>query len=259
MRIFNHTPSFWRDRLHASAMHLLISVLVAAVTGLLVFGIWYPYPYRDISGGRELFWLVVTVDVILGPAVTLAVFNRRKPWHELRRDMLAIAVLQIAALGYGMWTVCLARPVHLVFEYDRFRIVHAIDVPPELLPQTPSDIDALPLTGPTLLALRPFRSIEEKTNVTMAALQGVSLASRPDLWQPYRQSASEILKLAKPATELKDRFPSRTAEIERVLANAGLKSQAVLYLPLVGRKSFWTVFIDSADAQIVATMPLDSF
>nr|WP_315494385.1 TfpX/TfpZ family type IV pilin accessory protein [uncultured Rhodoferax sp.] len=259
MRIFNQTPSFWRDRLHASAMHLLISVLVAAVAGLLVFGVWYPYPYRDISGGRELFWLVVTVDVILGPAVTLAVFDRRKSWSELRRDMLAIAVLQIAALGYGMWTVCVARPVHLVFEYDRFRIVHAIDVPPELLPKTPSDIDALPLTGPNLLALRPFKSNKEKMDATMAALQGVSLASRPDLWQPYRQSAPEILKLAKPATELKDRFPNRADEIERVLANAGLKSQGVLYLPLVGRNSFWTVFIDSADAKIVATMPLDPF
>ncbi len=259
MRMFDQPPSFWRDRLQASAWHLLLSLFVAALAGLLVFGIWYPYPFREISGGRELFWLVVVVDVILGPAVTLAVFNRRKPWPELRRDLMAVAVLQLAALGYGMWTVFVARPVHMVFEYDRFRVVHAIDIAPELLTHTPSDIVALPLMGPTLLALRPFKDNQEKMDATLVALQGVSLASRPDLWQAYRKSMPDILKFAKPVAELKVRFPSRAGEIERVLADAGLTSQGVLYLPLVGRKSFWTVFLDATDAHVVATMPLDPF
>ena len=46
---------------------------------LLVFAVWYPYPYREISGGRDLFLLVVAVDVVLGPLITFAVFNRAKP------------------------------------------------------------------------------------------------------------------------------------------------------------------------------------
>jgi hypothetical protein len=50
------------------------------VAAALVFGVWYPYPYREISGGRELFLIVVTVDVIWGHCITLAVFNRTKPW-----------------------------------------------------------------------------------------------------------------------------------------------------------------------------------
>lgn len=257
--MFDHTPSFWRDRFQACAVHVALSLAVAAMAALLVFGIWYPYPYREISGGRELFWLVVTVDVILGPAVTLAVFDRRKPWPELQRDLLAVAALQLAALGYGLWTVSIARPVHMVFEYDRFRVVHAIDVAPELLAQTPPGIDALPLTGPTLLALRPFKDNKEKMEATMVALQGVSLASRPDLWQPYSQSIHAIIKVAKPAAELKARFPNRAAEVERTLVEAGRTPQGLLYLPLVGRKSFWTVFLDPIDARIVATMPLDSF
>lgn len=259
IRMFDQPPSFWRDRLQASAWHLLLSLFVAALAGLLVFGVWYPYPYREISGGRELFWLVVAVDVILGPAVTLAVFDRRKPWPELQRDLLAVAALQLAALGYGLWTVSIARPVHMVFEYDRFRVVHAIDIAPELLARTPSGIDALPLTGPTLIALRPFKDNKEKMDATMVALQGIPLASRPDLWQPYSQSIHEILKLAKPAAELKVRFPNRAAEVERTIVDAGRAQQGLLYLPLVGRKSFWTVFLDPIDARIVATMPLDSF
>jgi hypothetical protein len=161
MSMFSDTPSFWGDRLKASVVHLGLSLCVAAMAALLVFGIWYPYPYREISGGRELFLLVIAVDVILGPLVTLAVFNRIKPAVVLRRDLAAIGFLQLAALAYGLWTVVVARPVHMVFEYDRFRIVHAIDIAPELLPKSPADVIALPLTGPTLLSLRPFKDGDE--------------------------------------------------------------------------------------------------
>lgn len=259
MNVFSPSLSFWRDRLQASAIHLALSLSIAMLAAMLVFGVWYPYPYREMSGGRELFLLVVAVDIILGPLITLIVFNRTKPLPELRRDLAVVAILQLSALGYGVWTVSVARPVHMVFEYDRFRVVHAIDVAPELLAQTPSSINALPLTGPNLLALRPFKDEKEKMDATLAALQGVSLASRPDLWQPYAQSIPDVLKVASPARELKTRFPDRTAEIERVLADAGRKPEEVLFLPMVGRKSFWTVFLDPITADIVATMPLDSF
>ena len=121
--------SFWAGRARAAAIHLTISLALAALAGLLVFAVWYPYPYREISGGRELFILVVTVDVVMGPLMTLAVFNLSKPRKELFRDLAVIAVLQIAALVYGLWTVAVARPVHLVFEIDRFRVVHSIRDP----------------------------------------------------------------------------------------------------------------------------------
>lgn len=150
---------FWKDRLKASGIHFGISLVIALLAAALVFGLWYPYPYREISGGRELFFIVVMVDVILGPLITLTVFNRAKPWRELRRDLAIVALIQLSALGYGVWTVFVARPVHLVFEYDRFRVVHAVDVPPELLAKAPRDVDALPLMGPTLLSLRPFRCV----------------------------------------------------------------------------------------------------
>ena len=59
----------WKSRLRASAIHLAISLSVATLAALVVFGWWYPYPYRELSGGRELFALVVAVDVVLGPLI----------------------------------------------------------------------------------------------------------------------------------------------------------------------------------------------
>ena len=249
----------WKERLHASGIHLSISIAIAALAALLVFAIWYPYPYREVSGGRELFLIVVTVDVLLGPLITLAIFNRQKPWTELRRDLATVGLIQLGALGYGLWTVAVARPVHLVFEIDRFRVVHAVDVPEELVGRQPDQVKAMPWLGPTLLAVRPFRSSDESFKATLAALEGVQIGARPDFWQPYPDARAQVLQAAKPIGHLKQRFLARAGEIDHWLKESGRASDKVVYLPMVGRKFFWTVLLDAATADVLGFMPLDSF
>jgi len=250
---------FWRDRLRASGIHLGISLSIAALAGLLVFALWYPYPYREISGGRELFLLVVVVDVMLGPLITLAVFNRAKPKAELRRDLALVGLIQLAALGYGLWTVFLARPVHMVFEYDRFRVVHAADIPPELLRQNQSGVEAMPLNGPTLLSLRPFRDGNEQMETTMAELQGLLLSARPAFWQPYSKAKPLVLKTAKPVQTLMTRFPKDASVILEAVAQSKRPIKALVYLPLISRQAAWTVLLDAVTAEPLAYVPLDSF
>jgi len=259
--VTDHTTGFdWRSRLRAAGIHLGLSALVATLAALLVFGLWYPYPYRELSGGSELFRLVVAVDVVLGPLITLAVFNRAKPRRELRRDLAVVACLQLAGLAYGLWTVQLARPMHLVYEFDRFRVVHGTDIPLELLDKVPPGVEAMPWSGPTLLAVRPFRSAEEKLEFTMAALEGVQLSARPELWQPYEAARADVLKAAKPLAELKSRFPASGAEIDAVIREGGGAPASTAYLPVVARKAqAWTVLLDTSTARVIGFVPLDSF
>jgi hypothetical protein len=257
----DHTASFdWRSRARAAIIHLGLSALVASLAALLVFALWYPYPYREVSGGRELFQLVVTVDIILGPLLTFAVFNRAKPRTELKRDLAVIVLLQLGGLAYGLWTVHLARPVHMVFEYDRFRVVHQVDIPVELLDRTPAGIVAVPWGAPTLLALREFRSTQENTEMTLAALQGVPLSARPELWQPYEAARARVLAAARPVAQLRSRFPQQADEIDALVRAAHRESAAVAYLPLVARKATaWTVVLDARTAEVIGYLPLDSF
>ena len=255
----HHTASSpWGDRARAALVHLGLSALVAALVALLVFALWYPYPYREISGGRELFQLVVAVGIVLGPLLTFAVFDRAKGMAVLKRDLVAIVALQLAGLAYGLWTVELARPVHMVFEYDRFRVVHRVDIPRELEDKVPAGIQLAPLTGPTLLALRPFRNAGEQGDFTMAALGGVHLSARPELWQTYEAGRAQVLQAARPVEDLKRKFPQRAGEIAAALG--GRDPARVAYLPLVARKSeAWTVLLDAATAEVTGTLPLDSF
>ncbi len=251
--------NLWKDRLKASSIHLGISLLIAALAAVLVFGLWYPYPYREASGGRTLFLLVVTVDVILGPLVTFAVFNRAKPRTELVRDLAIVGLVQLAALSYGLWSVCVARPVHLVFEFDRFRAVHGVEVPDDLLGKVPDGIRAMPLTGPTVLAVRAFRDVNEESTATIQALSGLPLSARPDLWEPYAQAQQRVLAVAKPLSALRQRFPGKTAEIDAAVAASGRRADQLMYLPMVARQSFWTVLVDAESAAVCGYLPLDSF
>lgn len=241
-------------------MHLVLSALVAGLAGVLVFALWYPWPYREISGGRELFALVVGVDIVIGPLITLAVFDRRKPRAELRRDLVVVGLLQLAALGYGLWTVQEARPVHLVFEYDRFRVVHLADIPPELHARAPEGIEVAPLGGPTTIALRPFRDNREHNDMTMQALTGVALAARTELWAPYGTQQAEILRASRPAASLLARYPQRRPDLEAAFQATGRPVDQLRVLPVVARKeTAWTALLDGRTAGIIGFVPVDSF
>lgn len=248
-----------KERLQASAIHLAVSFLVVLLAAWFVFALWYPYPYREISGGREMFFIIVTVDVLIGPVITFTVFNRTKSRDELIKDLGIVGLVQLAALFYGMWTVCVARPVHLVFEFDRFRVIHAVEVPEEMLSQTPNGIDALPLTGPTLLAVRPFRDANEQADATLQALQGVHLSARPDLWQEYSQARERVLTSAQLVTDLKQRLPERLELIDRGIRRTGKTEDALLYLPVISRDTVWTVLLDMSDAGVLGFIELDTF
>lgn len=259
--VTHHTAAaVFRFRLRAALVHLGASMLLALAVALLVFEWWYPWPYREISGGRELFLLVISVDVVLGPLLTLAVFNVRKPRSELRRDIVVIALLQLAGLGYGLWTVQLARPAHLVFEIDRFRVVHRVDIPLELETKVPPGIEVASWAGPTPLSTRSFHDEQERLDMTLAALQGVQLGARPDLWEPYAAGKDRILAASRPVADLKTRFPQHTAQIDDAVRRTGRPAGAVQFLPMLGRQAEgWTVLVDAATAEILGYLPLDSF
>lgn len=251
--------TFWNDRLKAAGIHLAISMFIALLAALLVFFVWYPYPYREISGGRELFLLVVAVDVVMGPLMTLAVFNLNKPRKELRRDLAVICILQLAALTYGLWTVAVARPVHLIFVADRFEVVHAVEIDKSTLHKAPIELQKLPLWGPTLLTMRDYKDNKEKSDVMFAELAGVSVSARPEFWQEYDKGKSKVLAKAKPIADLETRFPERKQEIHAVIRNSKTDIANAGFLPLKGRNQFWTVFIDLKTGEPLGYVPLDPY
>ena len=246
-------------RLRAALIHLSLSALMALMAASLVFFVWYPSPYGQISGGRELFGLLVVVDVIIGPLITLVIFNQSKTRRHLVMDFTVVGLLQVAALMYGLWSVFAARPVHLVFEYHRMAVVHAVDIEPEALAKAPAELQTLPLTGPTLLSLRPLGGADEQFDSIIKTVGGIPQAAQPALWQPYDAARADILRESRPAAQLKERFPQHADTIDQTVARTGSSLDHLRTLPLLSRKTAWTVLIDAQTAQPVDFVALDSF
>jgi hypothetical protein len=246
------------DRTHAAAIHLLISIAIAAMAAALVFGVWFPGIYRQVAGGRELFWLVTSVDLVLGPLLTFAVFNLRKGWSHLRRDLAVIAAIQLAALIYGLVTVHAARPVAMVFETDRFRVITAADVEMAELSLAPPAYRQLPLTGPWQLGARPARQGAEHNDALFKGVAGVDRGQRPLFWQPYADSTAEALARARPLALLLARYPQQAADITAALQAQRVDTNQAKFLPLTGRGGDWVVVLD-ATGQLVHYAPVDGF
>ncbi|WP_341887764.1 TfpX/TfpZ family type IV pilin accessory protein [Variovorax sp. YR752] len=246
-----------KDRFVAAGWHLLISAAIALIAAALVFGLWYPDAFRLLAGGQGLFLLVVSVDVVLGPLLTFAVFNRSKGWPHLRRDLAVIGVLQLSALAYGLHAVYAARPVAIVFEVDRFRVVSAVDVyEPELAKARP-EYRKLPLTGPWTLSVRNAQAGAEKTDALLMALdKGYDMGQRPIFWAPYETSRDAALKGGRPISVLLERYPARVGEINSALAARGLSVQA-RFLPVMARGD-WVAILDPK-GDIATFLAVDGF
>lgn len=242
----------------AFVIHLGLSTLVAALAASVVLGLWFPYPYRELAGGQHLLWVLVGVDVVCGPLLTAILFNPQKSTRELRIDLTLVACIQLGALAYGLHSSAQARPVVLAFEVDRFVAVTAAD-----LYQKPSEQASHDLSwrGPKLVGTRAPRDQAEALASLDLSLRGVEPSSRPDWWQAYETSLSEVKDRMRPISALRSQKSSNDqAILDNAVQKTGQRTDQIFYVPLVSRKSLdeWIVLLDP-NARIIGYAPLGGF
>lgn len=254
--------------LRAAAIHLLLSATIAGGVAALVFGLWFPSPLRQLVGGAALFWWIVGVDVVCGPLLTLVVFSPAKPRTELFRDLAVVALIQLLALGYGIHTLAHARPVALVHEVDRFRVVTFSDLAEGEENDAPDWAKPWSLSRPRTVGLRSVRTSDEKLASIDASLQGVEPSQRPSWWQDYRLSIDQVLQRARPLAELRDKHPGQNllidAAVERALADhqtgESTDGASLRWMPLVSRRVMdWVVLVDPSTARLRGYAHVDGF
>jgi hypothetical protein len=249
-----------KARLRAALIHLCGSMVVAAIAAALVYLLWYPPPYERLAGGSGLFVLLVSVDVVMGPMLTFAVFNRRKPLAELKRDIAIIVAMQLAALGYGLHTMFIARPVAMALEGSRFRIVTAVDVLRDELPLAPEGLRNLPLAGPRLLNTANPTTPDEKLKAIELAVAGNDLGTRPKYWRAWDDGARrEARDNGRPLAELLKAAPQRKAELDAAVAKTGRPAEQLRYLPVISRFVEVVALIDARSGDVVGYAPFEGY
>lgn len=250
----------WRSKIRASVIHLSLSAVVALIAAALVFFVWYAFPYRALSGGQALLFVVISVDVVLGPLLTFVVFDKTKSKKELTMDLALIVLLQSLALGYGMWSVYQARPIYLVHEVDRFVVVSAADIDPKDLNEALPEFRSLPFSGVRLVGVRESKNGNERLKSFELALAGKDRSLRPNYWQNLSNDNKKVLReRAKPLRTLMDRSKSNQEIIQSWLNKEKKETDQLLYLPVVSRGNVWTAVLDQTSLEISGYLPIDGF
>jgi hypothetical protein len=250
-----------RSAARVALWHLGVSALVAVVVAALVFLVWYPPPFDQLIKGRELFLLLLGVDLVCGPLLTLVLFDPLKARYKWRIDMALIVCVQSLALVYGITQVAGSRAVFLAFEGDRFRVVQAEDVVRERLDQAPAEVGAPGWGRPRLIGTR-LLSANDPTFASsiQLAMQGLHPAFRPERWVAYDSVRPDVQKALKPLTALKARHPLGSGELQHFQQTSGLDDVALGYLPLVrGETTDWVAIVRRDTAQPVAYFQLDGW
>ena len=238
------------NRWQAAGLHLLISAAIAALALLVILGIWFPGPLFEAAGGLGLLYLLVGVDVVLGPLLTLVVFRSGKP--GMKFDLAVIGTVQLAALVYGCTVVFLARPAFIVFVKDRFELVTVVEIEAaDLAKARFPEFRAFSWTGPRLAAADMPTDPAERQKLVMLALAGTDLQSFPEYWVPYAERSREALAAAMTIARLRTAEPVTAREVDAWLAGAGRKEDEFRVLMLRTRFAWVAVLIDPQSAQPV--------
>ena len=106
------------------------------VIGEYVQGIWQPLMAAARARGE------------LSPEL-----DERFAWEVLLGRDRTVNAFALPGGYLGLHSIALTRPVWLAFEGDRLRIVKAVEVHGQYLPQAQPGLTALPWTGPRLIAV----------------------------------------------------------------------------------------------------------
>ncbi|MGL4231680.1 MAG: TfpX/TfpZ family type IV pilin accessory protein [Casimicrobium sp.] len=238
-------------RFRAAAIHLGISALIAASVFILLWFIWYPNPLLEAVGGTKLFLMLLGIDVCLGPLLTFVVFKTGK--KTLKFDLAVIALLQVAALLYGVYTFYMSRPVHIVNVGFRNDIVRAIDINRASLDKSGR---SLSLWGPEWIGAKPPTDPAAADRMIEQAMSGGSdISAMPEYYVPIESMKDKMLKESKSIDILKKINKERNAEIDAWLASKSLNAADVKFQPLRSEAKDMAVIIDAKTAKVLGIAP----
>ncbi|MCO5111446.1 MAG: hypothetical protein M9929_11460 [Burkholderiaceae bacterium] len=239
--------------------HLALSAVVAAISAFWVFGSLYPEPLRKMQDVGSLFSLVLIVDAVCGPILTLLLASPLKSIRERWVDFSLVGAIQVLALIFGLHSLWVARPVVLAFEVDRLVIVTANEVQIEDLTRAPEGMRQLPWQGLIKVNTRKALNSNEFMQSMEMGMQGISPSMRPSWWLPWSSASEEMKDRARPVLHLLEKHPQDEVALQAAIAKAGIPAQDLRYLPLTSSKAKeWIALLDS-ELRIVAYANVDGF
>ncbi|NJN51841.1 MAG: hypothetical protein HC809_08785 [Gammaproteobacteria bacterium] len=184
------------SRYRAFAIHFAISFAIFLGLSWVVLYVWYPGFFFQTDGGWEGMRIIIAVDLVLGPLLTLIVFKAGKP--GLKFDLSAIAFTQAIALAAGLYIVHDERPLGMVYVDGIFYTVSRDDYT-EVGMQLP-DFDVFPGPYPKWIEVAlpddPFEQSDIRVQMLREKRPLRLMAERYQPFDPQRLKAKDAVEAA---------------------------------------------------------------
>lgn len=237
-------------RWQASGLHLLISIAIGSGVLALLLLVWYPGPLFEAMGGMGLLLILLGVDVVLGPTITLIIFRQGK--RGLKLDLAIIGAVQLTALLYGVHVMYLAHPAFIAFVKVQFQVATPAELEPERLAQAKGpQFRHPPLGKPTWVAVDVPDDTPSRAELTNAVMAGLDVQHFPKYYVPYAERTREILAASHSIEQIRKGEPETGKIIDAWLARSGKNEADLRYLPLRGREAWIAALIDARTAEPV--------
>ena len=242
-------------RVRAFLIHLAISFIIFLVLAYLIITYWYPLPFFYTDGGWQGLRIIVSVNLVLGPLLTLIVYKPGKP--GLKLDLTLIGLAQAAALTWGIWITYTERPVAVIYTLDHFTSVSAKLLNNAGLSQ--ENIKSYGYTSPVPIYVDlPQEPDQQKKYLAQAVSSRTPLYLFTELYQKFDTENMQILK------QQNDRLYNHLesdAEGQRLL-DAFFRIHPELYnrymfIPLHSRYKRVVIVVDAVDLSFRDTLNID--
>lgn len=237
-----------KDRFRAAMIHAVLSLVLLGIALYLVFLLWYPAPLTEAAGVTSIFYLMLAIDLVLGPVLTFVVFKYDRV--RLVFDLVVILLVQLSFYVYGLMIVAQGRPEWLVFVVDDFEMVRPVDIDrrqeSEFLPAYQETL----WDGPRWAAARYSDDTETmQRQKEDEFFLGISMAARPETYSDITDVSTAVRDRAKALEILAD---YNQASALTVLDGY---PRAAGWLPLKGHAQDQVVLIDD-DGQVIGVVDL---
>ena len=205
-------------RSQAFLIHLLLSTVILSVlsAGLILW--LYPDFYFSANGGWHIFKVVIAVDLVLGPLLTLILFNPKKSNRELTLDLCIIAIIQLTALGYGAHVLYKERPAYLVFAIDQFFIITPSEVSFEGAED--SDLTTIVAGKPKVVWAKRESDPKKAQELLFASMtQGIDIQNFAKYYEPIEKHIDKVLQKSIDPKKAMQQYPDIAKTINQATNN----------------------------------------
>jgi hypothetical protein len=206
------------------------------------FAVLYPAPLYKVEGARLAIQILVGVDVVLGPLLTLVVFKPGKP--GLKFDMAIIIAIQLSAFIYGASVIISERPVIVSFAVDRFVVIPAAEAKELEMDKLDTQQVKLNAIGPTYVyAEMPENAAEQ--GLLFGALEGKpDLERRPEFYRDFHANIERNFPKAINLQERAEKSEEARVEIEKYLESSGKSYDDIAAYPVAGKHHDMVLVVD---------------